>query len=105
MVSIYVSILLEIFLILFCDWWVILWVNISLKDFFPLNFQGGVDEKVKNGQEVCTLDGTLDWHGRPAIRQRTGSWVAATLILGNYFLHLFIVFIFDPHLQLTFYFK
>jgi peptide/histidine transporter 3/4 len=57
-----------------------------LKIFLRLNFQGGVDEKVKNGREGCTLDGTLDWHGRPAIRQRTGSWVAATLILGNYFL-------------------
>jgi hypothetical protein len=38
-----------------------------LKIFLRLNFQGGVDEKVKNGRKVCTLDGTLDWHGRPAI--------------------------------------
>jgi hypothetical protein len=49
-----------------------------------LNFQRGMDGKVKDGREVCTLDGTVDWHGRPAVRQRTGSWVAAILILGNY---------------------
>ncbi|KAK2969533.1 hypothetical protein RJ640_029826 [Escallonia rubra] len=29
----------------------------------------------------CTLDGTVDVHGRPAIRERSGRWVAGTIIL------------------------
>ncbi|KAK3003453.1 hypothetical protein RJ639_018154, partial [Escallonia herrerae] len=31
----------------------------------------------------CTLDGTVDVHGRPAIRERSGRWVAGTIILLN----------------------
>ncbi|OVA04201.1 hypothetical protein BVC80_1409g2 [Macleaya cordata] len=31
----------------------------------------------------CTLDGTVDRHGRPAIRAKSGRWVAGILILGN----------------------
>ncbi|KAM3733472.1 hypothetical protein ACB098_11G138700 [Castanea mollissima] len=42
-----------------------------------------VDGKIKQGQETCTLDGTVDWHGRPAIRERSGTWVAGILILVN----------------------
>ena len=42
-----------------------------------------MDGKIKQGQETCTLDGTVDWHGRPAIRERSGTWVAGILILGN----------------------
>ncbi|XP_020219741.1 protein NRT1/ PTR FAMILY 7.2-like [Cajanus cajan] len=34
-------------------------------------------------QEVCTTDGSIDSHGHPAIRQRTGTWVTAVLILVN----------------------
>ncbi|KAG2669039.1 hypothetical protein I3843_14G015800 [Carya illinoinensis] len=45
--------------------------------------KGAVDGKVKRGQEVCTLDGTVDRHGRPAVRERTGTWVAGSLILVN----------------------
>lgn len=42
-----------------------------------------MDGKVKGGQDqVCTLDGTVDRHGRPAVRVRTGAWVAGSLILG-----------------------
>ncbi|GMY22901.1 protein NRT1/ PTR FAMILY 7.3-like [Fagus crenata] len=41
------------------------------------NFQGAVDGKVKREQDVCTLDGTIDRHGRPAVRERSGSWVEA----------------------------
>lgn len=33
--------------------------------------------------EVCTLDGTVDWHGRPAIKTKSGGWVAGTIILLN----------------------
>ncbi|VVA24444.1 PREDICTED: NRT1/ PTR [Prunus dulcis] len=42
-----------------------------------------VEEKNQKIKEVCTLDGTTDWYGRPAVRGRTGTWVAATLILVN----------------------
>lgn len=38
---------------------------------------------VEEEQEDCTLDGTVDQHGRPAARKRTGKWVAAVLILVN----------------------
>lgn len=31
--------------------------------------------------EECTLDGTVDWKGQPAIKGRTGQWVAGTIIL------------------------
>lgn len=38
----------------------------------------------KEAAEVCTLDGAVDRHGHPAVRERTGTWVAAILILGIY---------------------
>ncbi|KAK2976751.1 hypothetical protein RJ640_024158 [Escallonia rubra] len=41
-----------------------------------------IGKKVKK-QEECTLDGTVDQHGQPAIRERTGTWFAAILILVN----------------------
>ncbi|KAA0049084.1 protein NRT1/ PTR FAMILY 7.3-like [Cucumis melo var. makuwa] len=34
-------------------------------------------------KEVCTLDGAVDRHGRPAIRDKTGTWVSGILILVN----------------------
>lgn len=34
-------------------------------------------------KEACTLDGAVDRHGRPAIRDKTGTWVAGILILVN----------------------
>lgn len=34
-------------------------------------------------KEACTLDGAVDRHGRPAIRDKTGTWVAGILILGT----------------------
>ncbi|KAF6134154.1 hypothetical protein GIB67_013551 [Kingdonia uniflora] len=51
-------------------------------------FNGG---KVKNDQlrakqddiDECTLDGTVDRHGCPAIRAKTGRWSAGILILVN----------------------
>lgn len=33
--------------------------------------------------EVCTLDGSIDRHGHPAVRERTGTWFAGILILVN----------------------
>lgn len=32
-------------------------------------------------EEEFTRDGTIDLHGRPAIRERTGKWVAGIIIL------------------------
>ncbi|KAL8495792.1 hypothetical protein ACS0TY_019773 [Phlomoides rotata] len=40
-------------------------------------------EKFVKRQEECTLDGSVDRQGRPAIRSRTGSWGAGTLLLVN----------------------
>lgn len=40
-------------------------------------------KKKMNEEEICTLDGTVNQHGRPAIRQRTGTWFAGILILVN----------------------
>lgn len=43
--------------------------------------------KKKKTEEECTLDGSVDRHGRPAVRRTSGNWFAAILILGTY--HLF----------------
>ncbi|KAK7295373.1 hypothetical protein RJT34_18280 [Clitoria ternatea] len=40
-----------------------------------------MEEKVKKEHEVC--DGAIDCHGHPAVRERTGSWIAGILILVN----------------------
>ncbi|KAL5560697.1 hypothetical protein UlMin_036908 [Ulmus minor] len=51
-----------------------------------LNFcktQGFAQEKNRKKKEECTLDRTVDWHGHPASRDKTGSWVAGILILVN----------------------
>lgn len=37
----------------------------------------------KGGEEECTGDGTVDMHGRPAIREKTGKWLAGVIILLN----------------------
>ncbi|KAK7394492.1 hypothetical protein VNO78_15021 [Psophocarpus tetragonolobus] len=39
--------------------------------------------KVNSEHEVFTSDGAIDSHGRPAGRQRTGTWVTGILILVN----------------------
>ncbi|KAJ6703979.1 hypothetical protein OIU85_029868 [Salix viminalis] len=42
------------------------------------------EEKIKEGEDQeCTLDGTVDWHGRPAIRAKSGQWAAGIIILLN----------------------
>ncbi|XP_010269969.1 PREDICTED: protein NRT1/ PTR FAMILY 7.3-like [Nelumbo nucifera] len=41
------------------------------------------DREMKAGKEDYTLDGTVDLHGRPAIRARTGRWAAGILLLVN----------------------
>ncbi|XP_044485869.1 protein NRT1/ PTR FAMILY 7.3-like [Mangifera indica] len=40
-------------------------------------------DKFKEEQEARTLDGTTDWHGRPAIRGKSGGWFAGIIILLN----------------------
>ena len=55
-----------------------------MKDLFCYNFQVEVNGKMGKGQGVCTLDGTVDYHGRPAIRERSGTWFAGILLLGNF---------------------
>ncbi|XP_057480540.1 protein NRT1/ PTR FAMILY 7.3-like [Actinidia eriantha] len=43
-------------------------------------------DKYKGEEEEegdCTLDGTVDFHGQPAIRERSGQWVAGIVILLN----------------------
>ncbi|KAJ9152618.1 hypothetical protein P3X46_026165 [Hevea brasiliensis] len=37
----------------------------------------------KENQEEYTLDGTVDWHGHPAIKKKSGQWVAGIIILLN----------------------
>ncbi|MCH82762.1 nitrate transporter 1.5-like, partial [Trifolium medium] len=37
--------------------------------------------KFKEETEELTLDGSVDWHGRPAIRAKSGRWFAGTIIL------------------------
>lgn len=50
--------------------------------FYDWIFQNTVEEKVK--KEDYTSDGAIDRHGHPAVREKTGDWVAAILILGIY---------------------
>ncbi|MBA0609705.1 hypothetical protein Godav_021717, partial [Gossypium davidsonii] len=32
-------------------------------------------------EEACTKDGTIDWHGQPAIKAKSGQWTAGIIIL------------------------
>ncbi|KAL3497709.1 hypothetical protein ACH5RR_040441 [Cinchona calisaya] len=47
------------------------------------SFQVSKEEKLKVDQEEYTLDGTVDMHGKPAIREETGKWAAGIIILLN----------------------
>ncbi|KAI4372408.1 hypothetical protein MLD38_010646 [Melastoma candidum] len=40
----------------------------------------GVDQE---GKAECTLDGTVDWNGQPAVKVKTGQWFAGIIILLN----------------------
>ncbi|XP_022923413.1 protein NRT1/ PTR FAMILY 7.3-like [Cucurbita moschata] len=44
--------------------------------------QGKLKEEIATVEEF-TLDGTVDYHGRPAVRSKSGSWVAGIIILLN----------------------
>nr|XP_016459972.1 PREDICTED: protein NRT1/ PTR FAMILY 7.3-like [Nicotiana tabacum] len=39
--------------------------------------------KLKGEEEECTNDGTVDFHGMPAIRGKTGTWKAGIILLLN----------------------
>ncbi|CAL0313678.1 unnamed protein product [Lupinus luteus] len=39
--------------------------------------------KKEEEEEECTLDGSVDWQGRTAIRAKSGRWVAGNIILVN----------------------
>lgn len=44
--------------------------------------------KLKGEEEECTNDGTVDFHGMPAIRGKTGTWKAGIILLCKLFLLL-----------------
>ncbi|KAK6918146.1 Proton-dependent oligopeptide transporter family [Dillenia turbinata] len=46
-------------------------------------FQVNTKKTWKRTQEECTLDGTVDCRGRAAVRGRSGTWMAAILLLVN----------------------
>lgn len=41
----------------------------------------------EEGEDEYTLDGSVDRHGSPAIRARSGGWQAGILLLGNLLKH------------------
>ncbi|KAK8612063.1 hypothetical protein V6N13_132096 [Hibiscus sabdariffa] len=52
------------------------------KDFPPLLVSCKEDDRGRSKDEIaCTKDGSLDRHGRPAIKGKTGGWRCAMLIL------------------------
>ncbi|KAK8497334.1 hypothetical protein V6N12_064024 [Hibiscus sabdariffa] len=42
-----------------------------------------LEETWKEEQEECTQDGSIDWHGHPAIKTKSGQWTAGIIILLN----------------------
>lgn len=45
--------------------------------------------QLKNGEDrvwnnACTRDGSVDRHGKPAIKEKTGGWRCGMLLLGNF---------------------
>ncbi|XP_028771464.1 protein NRT1/ PTR FAMILY 8.2-like [Neltuma alba] len=40
-------------------------------------------DKERDGDEIYTRDGTVDYHGNPANKNQTGTWKACPFILGN----------------------
>lgn len=49
-------------------------------------------EKREMEKDEYTFDGSVDKHGEPAVRAKTGRWFAGVLLLGNIiivYLHLF----------------
>ena len=50
-----------------------------------LNFLQG---KLKEEPEEFTLDGSVDSHGSPAIRAKSGRWVAGIIILCKLLIHI-----------------
>lgn len=46
-------------------------------------FQVSKEVKIKEVEEVYTLDGSVDRQGQPAVRHKSGQWVAGIIILVN----------------------
>ncbi|KAJ4836420.1 hypothetical protein Tsubulata_031102 [Turnera subulata] len=44
---------------------------------------GSIGKNINEEKEICTGDGSVDRHGHPAIRGKTGTWIAGILILVN----------------------
>lgn len=65
--------------------------KISLVYWFHLSlYEKKIQVKFKEDEEgtTNTLDGSVDMHGRPAIRAKSGRWVAGIIILGK---HRFLI--------------
>ncbi|GLT66048.1 hypothetical protein SLA2020_384420 [Shorea laevis] len=60
------------------------WVVAShpFSPFLPIHVKLD-DQKMKKKPEVYTLDGSVDQLGNPAVREKTGTWVAGILLLVN----------------------
>lgn len=50
---------------------------------------------MENEKDEYTLDGTVNKHGQPAVRARTGRWFAGVLLLGQSTINLFSYYLFD----------
>ena len=63
--------------------------------------------QLEDGQErvekECTRDGSIDWHGKPALKGKTGGWRCGTLLLGTYFPYNFKCHIHNNLIVCSFY--
>lgn len=66
----------------------VLWVSelVSHAFVFSLQASGLNGDDDREGER--TRDGSVDMHGRPAMRDRTGKWFAGMIILRKYLLFL-----------------
>lgn len=46
-----------------------------------MEFHDQKDKTTVNHRMECTLDGTVNRHGQPAVRDATGNWFAGNLLL------------------------
>lgn len=66
--------------------------------------QNSLQGKFKEEEEEFTLDGSVDLHGRPAIRAKSGRWVAGIIILCKLQKLIAVHFFFSLYLALDNYF-
>ncbi|KAJ0836927.1 putative proton-dependent oligopeptide transporter family, MFS transporter superfamily [Helianthus annuus] len=56
----------------------------STTDHLPILCNNDNLQNVKNMLlDECTRDGSLDWHGKPAVKRKTGGWKSGMLLLVN----------------------